>query len=75
MLFVFIMNNAEPAVDFTTGISHQPSVAITAQTYENAVGVLAAHCAAQNGGSDDPEDYQSDIEEGNITVLIPAVFA
>jgi hypothetical protein len=72
VLFVFIFENADPVVDFATGMESQPSVAIESDTYEQAIGRLAVHCHANLDLSDDPTDYEDDIERGNLTVVLPA---
>ena len=71
MLFVFIFENADPIVDFATGLESQPSVAIESDTYEQAIRRLAVHCHANLDSSDDPADYKDDIEQGNLTVVFP----
>lgn len=75
MLFVFIFENADPVVDFATGVEMQPSVAIESDTYEQAISRLAAHCHANLDSSDEPAEYEDDIEQGNITVVLPTVAA
>lgn len=75
MLFVFIFENADPVVDFKTGIGMQPSVAIESDTYEQAINRLAVHCHANLDSSDDPADYEDDIVHGNLTVILPTIAA
>lgn len=72
MMFIFVFENDEPinvmgSVDGRV-ICHetQPTYVINANTIEEAIEKLIP---IRTNGSDDPEDYMDDINDGNILVL------
>jgi len=68
--FTFVFENQEPVMDFKTGLRMPMSFTVSAPDYETALAKMAAH-GAELGWSDDLSDYLSDIEEGNVRVLLP----
>lgn len=71
--FTFIMDSHEPAMDFQTGLSTPVAVVVSASDLGEALIKLADYGAGM-GWADDPSDYQSDIDDGNITVVLATRF-
>ena len=64
--FVFVFNNDDEEVEIEgLELTARPSLAVKAADYDEALDKLAAHFKA------DREDYEGDIELGEISVLVP----
>lgn len=68
--FVFIFPNADLILFEREGLEIVPSFLVRADSLSAAVYVLAKHRGEQ-GHSSDPEDYQHDIDNGDIEVVCP----
>lgn len=67
--FVFVFENDEPIMTID-GIGAPSSFLVQAEDLDSAIDKLIE---LRDGiGSDDPDDYKADIDEGNITVLVPS---
>ncbi len=71
--FTFVMDSHDFVKDFQTGLDTPVAVVILASDMGEALIKLADYGAGL-GWSDDPSDYQSDIDDGNITVVLATRF-
>lgn len=71
MLFVFVFANDDPVVDTKTGLTMQPSYSVQAANLREAVCKIAAYRSANMDGSADPNDYETDIDNGDIEFFVP----
>lgn len=71
-MFVFVFDSLDRVVDFKTGLRVPVSFAVQAEALSDALVKLAV-TGGDLGWSDDVADYQSDIDAGRVTVLVPTV--
>ncbi len=69
--WVFIFDQEELVMDRTATLETAPALSVQAASYEDALAALAAAWGCGLHGSDDPEDYRRDVDEGNISVVLP----
>lgn len=72
--FTFVFENHDPVIDFKTGLSTPVAFTISAPDQKAAVATLAAY-GETLGWASDPADYEHDIDNGDITVLLPTRIA
>ena len=67
--YVFVFENS-PTMD-KDGFDTKTSFSIKAPDFDAAIIKLAEHCSEQLDWSDDPDTYRNDVDDGNLTVVVP----
>lgn len=72
--FIFILTSLPMILEPKEGLDVVPSYRVEAHSLSEAIVVLARFLATR-GHSSDPEDYQKDIDDGNIEVVLPTTLS